>query len=182
MLYKRILCIVGIVLLGIGCSKKESVPESSIELSQKAQLGKKVYDENGCADCHETKKFTINGNVNAGIKIPNLENPFLANDSSFIVAHFKTIEESKMPPIKLSEAQISDVSRYIAELHVHKNAKVKKAEADGTCPVCKSPLLIKDAEADGHFIIYMGKKAYFECGDCKEVYSRAPAAFLAEED
>ena len=155
------------------CGEKPSPSPEDQHLSAGALQGKTVFVAKKCGDCH------ILGDTTKVPKMPapDLSSPFLANDSLFVRAHLKVLEETRMPPVELMPEEIRLVSLYIAELHAARHATVADADADARCPVCNAPVASTQAEERGLRLEYLGKVYYFECPKCKNLFIDAPEAY-----
>ena len=148
------------------------------KLSSEALKGKKIFDDKNCKKCHTLGKSMMTV-VKQGkeVIIPDLTNPFIATDSSYVEVHLKYVEETDMPQIRLYSDEIHQVSRFIAELHAATHGQKYSENADATCPVCRAPVNSELAKADGLWFTYFGETYYFECEACKELFSKQPEVF-----
>lgn len=153
----------------IGCSGAKN--DNAGQFSRIALQGKKVFETKNCGECHSTGEP---GKKEA----PDLSNAFIANDSMFVQAHLKFLDESKMPAIEISGQEIQLLSHYIAELHRANHPTVSEEEADTHCPVCYAPVSVESATKEKLFTTYLGDKYYFECRECLATFEKAPEALL----
>jgi YHS domain-containing protein/mono/diheme cytochrome c family protein len=173
MLWKNAFYLVLISLMTvllIGCSGTSEKDAS--QFSEMALQGKKVFESKNCGECHSV------GEPRADAQAPDLSNAFIANDSMFVQAHLKFVDNTKMPPIRLTDKDITLLSHYIAELHRAAHPTIPEEEADTHCPVCYAPVSIEKATTEKLFVSYLGEKYYFECHDCMEAFEKAPEAFI----
>lgn len=152
------------------CSGSDS--STPQQFSKIALKGKDVFETHRCNECHYV------GDEEVLAEAPDLTDPFLANDSSFVLAHLKFVEESKMPPIDVTQEEMRQVSYYIAELHAAKHSATSEAEADARCPVCYVPVSKAQAEEENLVANFRDTKYYFECRDCLNAFESAPEAFI----
>lgn len=163
--------VLGLAVVAImACSGADTSPTQ--QFSKIAVKGKQVFDARQCNQCHYVGDEEVQANA------PDLTDPFLANDSSFVEAHLKFVEESKMPPVDLTEEEMRQVSYYIAELHAAKNSTITEGEADARCAVCYAPVSKDQAHEEKLVADFRDTKYYFECHDCLNAFKRAPEAFI----
>lgn len=169
------------VLLVFACGEEYNQPElDTSKLSPAALKGKKLFDKHKCVACHSLGKRTMTV-VRQGkeVVVPDLTNPFIANDSAFVAQHLRFVERSDMPPIKLKEEEIKQISRFVAELHAAMHATVSREEADAACAITGAPVLKSEAKAKGLWYTYLDSTYYFVSEECKELFIKAPAAFAS---
>ncbi len=158
------------VIAAMGCGQSRKA-----EQQQQAELalrGKQMFEQHGCNKCHYV------GDEQVSAEGPDLTRPLLANDSSFVRAHLTFVEQSKMPPITLSDEEIRLVGRYIAGLHAAKQPPVPPGDADAECAVCYAPVSKKTAAANKLVGKVRGQSYYFECDECRDAFMRAPEAYI----
>lgn len=146
-------------------------------LSENALQGKLIFEKNKCSRCHikgEDHMQVIEGRE---VLVPDLTNPFIAGDSLFVRAHLRFVEETDMPPIKLTDKEIQLVSTYVAELHASLQPAIPASEADAVCPVCGALVSSRQAKEKDNWFEYLGMTYFFECSACKDVFIRAPEAY-----
>ncbi len=160
-------------LLVLGCRGTGEKGTPVVPMSQIAQKGKAVFEAKKCGRCHSIGKPIENPEMQA----PDLTTPFLANDSMFVVAHLKFVDETKMPAIQLTDEEIKAVSHYIANLHASLHATVSAEKADTLCAVCYAPVLKSQAREKDLWYKYLDRTYYFECADCKKLFAKAPEAY-----
>lgn len=182
MLWQKVLysfIYVGLVVGYSGCVDTKSQLEiDDTKLSANALNGKKIFENENCAKCHSLGKEVITVvHQRKEVIVPNLSDPFIAKEKSFVQAHFKLIEESDMPHVELTQEEIDLVSQFVAELHAAANATVSADQADTKCPVCGAPVLMESANQNEFWISYLDSTYYFECEACKETFNKAPEAF-----
>lgn len=162
-----------VFLLAAGCTKKEQSSPQPQMMSAAAEKGKAIFLQRGCDRCHRVPFAESEPEHNA----PDLTNAFLANDSLFVRAHLKTLEESRMPNIRLTEPEIRLVSRFVAELHAAAHRAEVSGETDAQCPICYARVFREEARMKNLWFRYLGEDYYFECRECKELFARAPEAY-----
>lgn len=167
-----IVAAIGIAVLLLGCRSEQHEPLIAYQLSEKALQGKAIFEEKNCGRCH-----ALEAGGATQTRAPDLTDPFLANDSLFVQAHLKFVEESTMPAIALSEKEIRLVSYFIAELHAATHRSASPALADTVCAVCYAPVAMEQAERDGLAFTYLQHRYYFECDRCKALFIEAPEAY-----
>lgn len=158
------------VVATLACSGSDS--STPQQFSKIALKGKKVFETHRCNECHYV------GDEEVLAEAPDLTDPFLANDSSFVQAHLKFVEDSKMPPIEMTEEEMRQVSYYIAELHAAKHSAMAEDEADARCPICYAPVSKTQAEEKNLVANFRETKYYFECRDCLVAFQSAPEVFI----
>jgi len=158
------------VIAMLACSGSDSSTQQ--QFSKIALKGKNVFETHRCNECHYV------GDEEVLADAPDLTDPFLANDSSFVQAHLKFVEESKMPPIEMTEEEMRQVSYYIAELHAAKHSATSEVEADARCPVCYAPVSTSQAEEENLVANFRDTRYHFECRDCLVAFKSAPEAFI----
>ncbi len=159
-----------------GDSQRLEVDESM--LSEEALAGKKIFERKECMRCHIIGKE--NKTVVDQIKevvVPDLANPLIANDSIYIQVHFKLLNESEMPGVALTPDETAKVSKFLAEVHAAAYTTTTPEEADQQCNVCGALVNQAEAKEKGLSLSYLGYEYYFECEDCKYLFTKAPQAF-----
>lgn len=160
-------------LFFVGC--EGSSKDDITRLSELAMQGKDIFAGKDCGKCHSVGEMTAAYDTT---KLIDLSNPIIANDSLFVRTHLVFVQESKMPPIDLSQKEIRLLGHYIAELHAATHRTVADKKANRNCPVCYAPVSREDAIKQKLFVSYLNKTYYFECCQCKETFQKAPEAFL----
>jgi len=172
----RVAFVLSCILPLAACTKKERVVNpASLEL---AAQGKQLFEQYQCAKCHSEGGEAATATITADSVAPDLDDPFLANDSQFVKVHLRFVERTAMPPIRLSAKEINALSHYVAKIHREKHPSVPEEQADGYCPVCYAPVSSQQATAEKLFVTFRGDKYYFECKDCLTTFKKAPEAFL----
>ncbi len=169
--YKLILIVLVSICLGfyLGCSRTQ---DSNMEqLSELAVKGKQVFEDKKCVSCHYLTEEKSESTA------PDLSDPFFANDSMFVTAHLKFVDQSYMIDINLTELEILSVSRYVAEIHKSKQKAVPKDKADKHCPVCNAAVSSEKATNEKLYVDYLGMLYHFECKDCLNTFIKAPEVY-----
>ena len=158
----------------IGCMQTST--QQDLKLSQNGAKGKQLFIKHECGKCHSTGE---SGKIAASkTPAPDLTNPFLANDSSFVKAHLKFIEETKMPEINLSEEDIRLLSYYVAELYNARLPELPREEIDAYDPVCYAPVSKRRARQANLVAKYLDQTYYFATIETLETFKKAPEAFI----
>lgn len=168
-----------LLFLFTGCMpESDELPIDTSKLSSEGLRGKKIFEEKNCKKCHTLGKNMMTV-VRQGkeVIIPDLTNPFIATDSSYVATHLKYVEETDMPQIRLYNDEIHLISRFVAELHAASHGQKYEENADTICPVCKARVNSALAKQDGLWFTYFGETYYFECKKCKELFSKQPEVF-----
>jgi YHS domain-containing protein len=63
--------------------------------------------------------------------------------------------------------------------HHHYDSATIPRERQATCPVTGDIVDMQGAEAAGHVRIYKGKKYYFCCATCPELFDKDPEKYVA---
>ncbi|NIR47369.1 hypothetical protein GWO43_02695 [candidate division KSB1 bacterium] len=155
----------------VSCTKSTDSEIDMASLSEAAMQGKEVFERHECIKCHAM------GEARSDTSAPDLSDPFLANDSMFVEVHLKFAENTKMPPIELTDEEVRLLSHYVAQLHRAKHPSVSPEEADAFCPVCFAPVSTEQAEKDRLYVTFLDEKYYFECEECEKAFRKAPEAF-----
>ena len=152
-----------------GCNRTQ---DSGMEqLSELALKGKQVFENKKCFSCHNLSE------KKSETSAPDLSDPIFANDSMFVQAHLKFVDQSYMLNIKLTDQEIQAVSHYVAEIHRSKQKAVPEDKADKHCPVCSAAVSSEKASEENLFVDYLGTKYYFECKDCLNTFLKAPEIY-----
>jgi YHS domain-containing protein/mono/diheme cytochrome c family protein len=170
---------VSIFVLYAGCEvQSDNLPIDTSKLSEAALEGKKIFDNKNCKECHTLGKSMMTV-VKQGkeVIIPDLTNPFIATDSSYVRTHLQYLEETDMPVIELNKEEIELVSRFVAELHAATHRQEFVGEPDTKCPVCQADVVSTEARKSGLWFSYLDSTYYFECEECKELFAEQPEAF-----
>jgi len=161
------LCLFAMLAFTSGCDAPD---QDKFQFTEAALKGKTIFESQACAKCHYVGDEEANGTA------PDLANPLLANDSLFIRTHLTFVEESKMPPIDISQSDIRFLGNYIAELHTSKYAG-KVDNADSKCAVCNLPVN-RDIAVNAKFYRFFGDRHYyFECEQCLQTFEKSPEIF-----
>ena len=176
---QRLILFAAILFFSAGCEiASEDLPIDVSTLSETALKGKKIFDDKKCKKCHTLGKSMMTV-VKQGkeVIIPDLTNPFIATDSSYVKTHLQYVEETDMPSIRLNNKEIDLVSHFVAELHkaTHGQEFIKGAEK--TCPVCEANVSSTTTKEAGLWFSYLDETYYFECDECKRLFSEQPEVF-----
>ena len=155
-----------VLAMAWGCKKQiEPVPA---DLQRQIAAGESVFYRHDCGKCHQIAGYSN------GHRAPDLTSVFLAMDTVFIKAHLQFTEISAMPPIPLTQHEVSAVTQYIASLHAQKNTQANLRHPDTRCPVCGAEVESPSAVKNSLEISHKGKFYHFECPDCKAIFLRDP--------
>lgn len=168
-----------ILLFFVGCNAgSDDLPVDASKLSGPALKGKNIFDNKNCQRCHTLGKSMMTV-VQQGkeVIVPDLTNPFIATDSSYVRTHLQFVEETDMPVVKLNNEEIRLVSRFVAELHAATHGIELAENADATCPVCGAKVSAEKAKNAGLWFSYLDETYYFECEECKSLFSDQPEVF-----
>lgn len=176
--HKTLLCATLLLLLVACQPAKDSLPINTSLLSDEAQEGAKIFREKECTKCHTLGKSVITVvRQSKEVIVPDLTNPFIATDSSYVQTHLKFVEKTDMPPVPMNSEEIRLVSLFVAELHAATHGKLRPGEGDARCPVCNAGVLSTQAKEQGLWFQYLGSTFYFECEACKKLFAEQPQAF-----
>jgi YHS domain-containing protein len=158
--------------------ESDGLPVDTSKLSGPALKGKKIFENKNCQKCHTLGKSMMTV-VKQGkeVIVPDLTNPFIATDSSYVRTHLQFVEETDMPVVKMSNEEIRLVSRFVAELHAATHGSEVVENADTTCPVCNADVSTEKAKELGLWFTYLDETYYFECEACKKLFSEQPEVF-----
>lgn len=176
---QRLILFAAILFFAGGCEiTSEDLPIDTSTLSETALKGKKIFDGKNCKKCHTLGKSMMTV-VKQGkeVIIPDLTNPFIASDSSYVKTHLQYLEETDMPIIRLNNEEIDLVSRFVAELHKATHGQEFLDAADQVCPICKANIFSTAAKEAGLWFTYLDEMYYFECEACKKLFSEQPEVF-----
>ncbi|MFQ5632114.1 MAG: c-type cytochrome [bacterium] len=162
-----------------GCEvPSEDLPIDASTLSETALKGKKIFDDKNCKKCHTLGKEVMTV-IEQGkeVIVPDLTNPFIATDTSYVKTHLQFLEETDMPTIELSNDEIHLVSSFVAELHKATHGQEFLESAEATCPVCKANVSAEKTKEAGLWFTYLEETFHFECEACKKLFSEQPEVF-----
>lgn len=173
----RKVCVVAQLLMAavgallLACADRSG--EVPSDLRAQIALGEEVFQEKNCARCHSA----TGEDVQSASGAPDLASVFVAMDTVFVKSHLGSQEVSQMPPIELTPREISALTQYIGVLHAKVKMDPTLTDPDAVCPICGAPVSTSKAGALHLVESYEGKDYYFECPDCKFVFTTDPGVY-----
>lgn len=162
----RHLGLIVIFLSSLACEKKmTSLPPE--ELQKQIALGESIFYKHDCGTCHSPDSAAV----------PKLTAIHLAEDTLAARYRLSHVEPSDMPPIPLTQQEISALAHYITTLHAKAFTPANLTGHDARCSVCGATLLKATAIKNGLEASVGGNFYYFECPDCKNVFLSNPRLY-----
>jgi mono/diheme cytochrome c family protein len=151
---------------GLACEQKRIAPVPE-DLQQQIATGESIFYKKECGKCH--------GADNA--EAPKLTAVYLAEDTLAARYRLSHIAPSNMPPIPLTQQEISALAHYITTLHAKAYTPANLTSHDARCPVCGAALQKATAIKNGLETSVNGNFYYFECPDCKNAFLSNPRLY-----
>ncbi len=162
----RRLGLITMFVSGLACGKKMATPTPE-ELQKQIALGESIFYKHDCGKCHNPDS----------VAVPKLTAIHLAEDTLAARYRLSHVEPSDMPPIPLTQQEISALAQYITTLHAKAYTPANLTSHDARCAVCGATLQKATASKTGLESSINGNFYYFECPDCKNVFLSNPKLY-----